>query len=337
MKTLGKVLGRQPLILAIVPLFVVFSVIQPNMATAANMLNIGIQSSVLVIAATGMTFVILTAGIDLSVGAMLFLGAAVMTTGLVNSPPAVSYLLVVLLFALVGAFNGVVIAKVGIPAFIVTLATLQIFRGAGGHITKQRSILIAPTLRWAGTGDLLGVPVPIVIALLVMLAGHLVLMRTVFGRYVQAVGSSDSAAQNAGLPRTAILVGVYALAGLLAGVAAIVQIGRLGATEPSVGIGFELTVITAVVLGGTSLFGGTGTIIGSALGAVTLGLLENGLVLTGASPYSFDVVRGIVLLAALLLSSEQPQRVFARFRTHPPQAPEVPASPHISKVALPHP
>ena len=337
MKTLGKVLGRQPLILAIVPLFVVFSVIQPNMATAANMLNIGIQSSVLVIAATGMTFVILTAGIDLSVGAMLFLGAAVMTTGLVDGPPAVSYLLVVLLFALVGAFNGVAIAKIGIPAMIVTLATLQIFRGAGGHITQQRSIAIDPALRWAGTGDLLGVPAPIFIALLVMLAGHFVLMRTVFGRYVQALGSSDSAAQNAGLPRTAILVGVYALEGLLAGVAAIVQIGRIGATQPTVGNGFELTVITAVVLGGTSLFGGRGTIIGSALGAVTLGLLENGLVLTGASPYSFDLVRGIVLLAALM-ASEQPQRVFARFRPHPPpQAPYVPASPHISTASLPHP
>jgi ribose transport system permease protein len=130
--------------------------------------------------------------------------------------------------------------------------------------------------------------------------GHYVLRRTRFGRHVQALGSNPSAAWNAGLPVGRLLIAVYAIAGLCAGLASMVQLGRLGAVQPTLDIGFELTVVTAVVLGGSSLTGGYGTVIGTAIGAIILTVVENGLVLSGASPYLFDIVRGAVLLAAIV-------------------------------------
>jgi len=142
--------------------------------------------------------------------------------------------------------------------------------------------------------------VPVLVAVLVVVAGVMVLGRTVFGRYVQAVGSSQSSAEGAGLPVRPVIVGAYTVAGLLAGVAALIQTARLGAVQPSIGQGYELTVITAVVLGGTSLFGGRGSVGGSVLGALVLTTVQTGLVYANASPYLFDIIRGGVLLAAVL-------------------------------------
>lgn len=301
--------GEYPLILAGIPLFVMFAALEPQFLTGPNVVNILIQASVLLIASTGMTFIVLTAGIDLSVGALMFLGAAILSSSLFGVlPPLAAILLVPIVTMILGSLNGVAVAYVGVPAMIVTLATLQVFRGLGGHITEQRSFIIPNELRIAGQGDVAGIPTPIVVATIVVLAGAYVLRRTRLGRYVQAVGSSQSAALNAGLPVKFVLVSVYAIGGLLAGVAVVVQLGRLGAVQPTLNAGFELTVITAVVLGGTSLFGGKGGILGTALGAMLLTIVENGLVLTGASPYIFDIVRGVVLLAAILTSGA-PQRV----------------------------
>ena len=302
--------GEFPLVLAGLLLFFVFAALEPQFITGSNMVNILIQASVLLIASTGMTFIVMTAGIDLSVGALMFLGAAILSSAAFGVlPPIVAILLVPIITALAGSLNGVVVAFVGVPAMIVTLATLQVFRGIGGHITEQRSFIIPEELRIAGR-DIFGIPAPIVIALVVVLLGAYVLRRTRLGRYVQAVGSSPSAAANAGLPVAPVLIAVYAIGGLLAGVAMVVQLGRLGAVQPTLDSGFELTVITAVVLGGTSLNGGRGGVVGTALGALILTIVENGLVLTGASPYIFDIVRGVVLLAALLTSGA-PQRLLA--------------------------
>jgi ribose/xylose/arabinose/galactoside ABC-type transport system permease subunit len=199
-----------------------------------------------------------------------------------------------------GLVNGVAVAMTPVPALIVTLATMQVFRGAGGHITQQQDIILPSNLRGIGTGSLLGVPNPVLIAVVVVSGAGLAFTRTVFGRYVQAVGSHRTAAVEAGLPVRSVLVGVYALAGLLAGVASLTQTARLGAVQPSIGDGYELTVITAVVLGGTSLFGGRGSVAGTVLGALVLTTVQTGLVFSGASPYVFDIVRGSVLLAAVL-------------------------------------
>lgn len=298
-----RVLGAQPLIVAGVALFVVFALIQPNFASYSNVLNVATQSSAVLIAATGMTFVIITSGIDLSVGAVVFLGGAILSSQALHSlPPWLALLIVPLCCIVLGFLNGLAVAYVGIPAMIVTLATLRVFRGVGGHITRQESILVPDSLRFLGQGRFFGIPIPFVVAVVVVILGWLVLSKTVFGRHVVAIGSRRSAADNAGLRVRGTLVAVYALAGFLGGVTSLVQVGRLGAVQPTLGLGFELTVITAVVLGGTSLNGGRGSVVGTAVGAIILSIVENGLVLINASPYIFDIVRGVVLLAALLIS-----------------------------------
>lgn len=308
MRPAGDVLGRlrtatrrEPLLLVLVVLLLALAAFYPGFATVANVRNIAIQASPLIIAAIGMTYVIMTAGIDLSVGSMLFLAAAIESSQLiVGRPTAVVFAAVCATGVLMGLCNGLAVAFTRVPALIVTLAAMQVFRGAGGHITGQQIITLPANLRGVGTGSLLGVPTPVLLAAAVALGGAFVFSRMTFGRYVQAVGSNLEAAVNAGVPVRRVLVGAYALAGLLAAVASLTQTARLGAVQPSIGQGFELTVITAVVLGGTSLFGGRGSIGGTVLGALVLTTVQTGLVFSGASPYVFDIVRGGVLLAAVL-------------------------------------
>jgi ribose/xylose/arabinose/galactoside ABC-type transport system permease subunit len=269
--------------------------------TGANFRNIAIQASPLIIAAVGATFVIMTGGIDLSVGSMLFLAAAIESgRAFVSAPTGVVFAAIAVTGLLMGLVNGVAIALTRVPALIVTLASMQIFRGAGGHITGQQNIDLPAHLRGIGTGSLLGVPAPVLLAAVTALGGVLVFGRTVFGRYLQAIGSNRAAALNAGLPVRAVTIGAYALAGVLAALASLTQTARLGAVQPSIGDGYELTVITAVVLGGTSLFGGRGSITGTVLGALVLTTAQTGLVFSGASPYVFDIVRGGVLLVAVI-------------------------------------
>lgn len=303
------IVTTQPLLIAIVALYVIFTLIEPRFGTAANMVNIGIQASILIIAATGMTLVIMTGGIDISVGAMLYLGTAVITMPFVAQMPAVGAILVVTAaIALAGVFNGVGVALLGIPAMIMTLATQMAFRGLGSNITSQRTISVGEDFRALATGSTFGVANPILVALVTTLVGYLLLRRTVFGRYVQAIGSSESASRNAGLPQVRTLVAVYGIAGAYMGVAAFIQAGRIGVSQPGIGDGLELTVITAVVIGGASLAGGKGSILGSVLGAIVLTQLENGLVLAGLSSYVFDIIRGMVLLIAILGAWKLSQR-----------------------------
>jgi ribose transport system permease protein len=299
-----RLVARDPLPLVALVLFASLAVTTPHFSSVSNLRNIAIQSSPLVIAAVGMTFVVLTAGIDLSVGATLFLCGSVETgTALAGAPTALIFGCAVLAAALVGLVNGLGVAIAAVPALIVTLAAQLIWRGVAGHITGQQSLIVADRLRTVGTGKLLGIPWPILVAIAVAAAAHFTLRRTVFGRYVQAVGSSPSASRDAGLPIRRVLIAVYVLAGVLAGICALIQVGRLGAVQPTVGQGFELTVITAVVLGGTSLFGGRGNISGTVLGCLILTIVENGLVLTGTSLYVFDIVRAAVLLTAVLVAT----------------------------------
>jgi ribose/xylose/arabinose/galactoside ABC-type transport system permease subunit len=292
---------RQPLLPVWVVLLLTLSGLYSGFGTTANLRNIAIQASPLIIAAVGATFVIMTAGIDLSVGSMLFLAAAIESSqALISAPTGAVFLAIAAAGLLMGLLNGVAVALTPVPALIVTLASMQAFRGAGGHITGQQNIDLPAHLRGIGTGSLLGVPAPVLLAAATAIVGGMVFSRTVFGRYTQAVGSNRAAALDAGLPVRAVTVGAYALAGLLAAVASLTQTARLGAVQPSIGDGYELTVITAVVLGGTSLFGGRGSITGTVLGALVLTTAQTGLVFSGASPYVFDIVRGGVLLTAVI-------------------------------------
>ncbi|MEW1861726.1 ABC transporter permease [Streptomyces sp. NPDC088194] len=295
---------RQPLLPVLLVLLAALSVSYGGFAGTANFRNIAVQASPLTIAAVGATYVIITAGIDLSVGSMLFLAAAIESSDALSGGPAgLVFLAVAAAGVGMGLVNGAAVATTRVPALVVTLATLQVFRGAGGHITGQQNITLPANLRGIGTATALGVPVPVWLAAGTAVGGGLLFSRTVFGRYLQAVGSHREAAVHAGLPVRRVTVGAYALAGLLAALASLTQTGRLGAVQPSIGQGYELTVVTAVVLGGTSLFGGRGSVTGTVLGALVLTTAQTGLVFSGASPYVFDIVRGAVLLVAVLAAA----------------------------------
>ena len=185
------------------------------------------------------------------------------------------------------------------------LATLNLYRGIGGHLTQFTTTFLPPQLQTLGTSTVGSVPTPIIVTIVVALLGALVLRVTVFGRYVQAIGANPEAARELGLPVRWVLIGVYSIGGLTAALAGLIENGRLSALQPTVGLGEELTVITAVVLGGTSLFGGKGSIFGSLVGVAILQMVADGLVLANLSPYIFDMLRASVLLGAFLAGTAQ--------------------------------
>jgi ribose/xylose/arabinose/galactoside ABC-type transport system permease subunit len=301
---LVELLVRNTVLVAAAAVFVAFSLASSKFAGASNLRNIAIEGSGSAVMAVGMTFVIITAGIDLSVGAILFLSTAGAAELFVHGLPVVWAPLVAVLFGVgLGALNGASIAFVAINPLIVTLATLNLYRGLGGHLTGFTTVYLPHAMTLLGNTTVAAVPTPIVVATGVALAGGLVLRATVFGRYVQAIGTNSEAARNLGLPVRRVLVGVYAISGLTAAVAGLIENGRLGALQPTVGLGEELTVITAVVLGGTSLFGGKGSIVGSLLGVALLQMVADGLVLARISPYVFDMLRASVLIVAVLVGT----------------------------------
>ena len=282
-----------------------FAVGTANFMSAANILNILRQSAPLLIVAAAMTFVITTAGIDLSVGSVLALVSALSAFLLQWGLPWPLVVLAMLLAgAAVGAFHGYFIAYEGVPAFIVTLAGLSIIRGVALLITGGYSIPVDPE---SGFGDIgrawiFGLPLPAVIALGVLALACLVFNQTRFGRHVTGIGANAEAVRRAGVDvRRATLI-VYMLSSTAAALAGIVLTARLGSGSSNAGLGFELDVIAAVVLGGTSLFGGRGTIIGTVLGALTVAVIANGLILSHMSPFLSPIVTGFIILVAIWLN-----------------------------------
>ncbi len=302
-------------VLSIAAFFVVmtvtFSLITDTFLTQTNLLNILRQSAPLMIVAVAMTFVITTAGIDLSVGSVL---------ALVNALAAISLqaglywpLVVALMLGVgivIGLIQGFFIAYEGIPAFIVTLAGLSSIRGTALLLTKGYSIPIDPQSPFnaIGRGWIFGLPMPAIIAVVVLALGFLVFNETTFGRYVTGVGANAEAVRRAGVDTKKVVAAVYALSGLAAAVAGLIIAARLGSGSSNAGGGFELDVIAAVVLGGTSLFGGRGTMLGTMLGALTVAIIGNGLILYHMSPFITPIVEGFIILIAIWLN-------FRLFRT----------------------
>jgi simple sugar transport system permease protein len=296
-------------VLSIAAFFVVmvitFSLITDTFLTQANLLNILRQIAPLMIVAVAMTFVITTAGIDLSVGSVL---------ALVNALAAISLqaglfwpLVVALMLGfgiVIGVIQGFFIAYEGIPAFIVTLAGLSSIRGAALLLTKGYSIPIDPQSPFneIGRGWIFGLPMPAIIAVVVLALGFLVFNETTFGRYVTGVGANAEAVRRAGVDTKKITLAVYALSGLAAAMAGIIIAARLGSGSSNAGGGFELDVIAAVVLGGTSLFGGRGTMLGTMLGALTVAVIGNGLILYHMSPFLTPIIEGFIILIAIWLN-----------------------------------
>ena len=297
-------------VLLVVVIF--FSNFATAFLTSGNVLNLLRQLAPLLIVAVAMTFVITTAGIDLSVGSVVgltaSLGADLISRGV---SPTVVIVAMLALGAIVGVLNGYFTAYERLPAFIVTLASLTAVRGVALAITQGESIPIDPNLWFIslGQGRVAGIPVPIVIAAPIVLVGWLVLTRTRFGNYVTGIGSNEEAVRRAGVDTRRVLLSTYVLAGLAAAVAGLLFAARLSSGSSNAGTGLELQVIAAVVLGGTSLFGGQGSIAGTVLGALTIGVIGNGLILMQVSTFYVQIVQGVVLLLAIYANT----KLFSRF------------------------
>lgn len=278
-----------------------------------NLRNILLDASPTVICAVAMTFIIITQGIDLSVGSVANVALAMavtLTTAGAEVSPIIGYPVALAVGLAAGLLNGVIIAYVGINPLITTLGTMTLFRGIGLHLTGASLAPVDGPLTVLGRMQVLGIGLPIWLALICVVGGALALGQTVAGRQLLALGNSRRSARETGVSSGRLLLAIYAFAGLAGAVAGLIIVGRVGALTSELGFGFEFTVITAVVLGGTSLFGGRGTIIGSALGAILLTTIQNGLNLMAADPYYYDVVRGAVLMAAV--SADTAMTRFAR-------------------------
>jgi ribose/xylose/arabinose/galactoside ABC-type transport system permease subunit len=291
------------IVVAIILESVVFAVIAPQFFSVPNLVNVALSIAITGILAVGMTAVILTGGIDLSVGSVAALAGVV--AAMIASDGGASVFLAALaalgVGLAVGLFNGVTIAKFRVPPFVTTLAMLTICRGLAFIVTGGRSIGNLPaSFGFLGRERLLGVPVPVLLMFVVFACGWFVLKRMTLGRYIYAVGGNREAAYLAGVNTKGVTLLVYVLNGLLVGLAGLVLASRLGAGVPNAGLQYELDVIAAVVVGGTSLMGGRGSVIGTFWGAVFIGILNNGLNLAGIDPYMQKIALGLVILLAVL-------------------------------------
>jgi rhamnose transport system permease protein len=274
--------------------------------TPGNLLNQGRLMAEVGLIAMPMTFIIVSAGIDLSVGSVLGLCAILLGVFWQNVglPLELAIALTLVIGALCGAFNGWFITRVGVPPLIMTLATLALFRGFAEGISQARSVRGYPDWFYGlGQGEVIGVPTQLWILLAVVLGSGIVLAKTTFGRGLYAIGHNQLAARFSGIPVDRHKLLIYTFSGLMAGLAGCIFVSRVSTTRSDMGTGLELDVIAAVVLGGTSIFGGTGTILGTVLGVILIQLLKNGLALTGVKGDATIVVIGAVLILSILITS----------------------------------
>ena len=315
MKTTSKeTFTRFQSLLALVVMVVVLSFASEQFLTIPNLRNILLQISVNLCLSIGMTLIILTGGIDLSVGAILGLSGAV-AAGLLKNGMALNFAGVQIQFTPFGAiiagifiglalgwFNGMAITRFKLPPFVATLGMLSIGRGLTMLWTNGFPITaLGPTYGFIGAGFWLGVPTAIWISAALVGLFYFISIHTKLGRFIYAVGGSEKAAAFAGLRVNNIKVWVYTLGGGLAAVAGLILTARLDAADPKAGLGYELDSIAAVVIGGTSLSGGRGSILGTVLGCLIIGVLNNGLVLMEVSPFWQQVIKGFVILAAVAM------------------------------------
>ncbi|UOR01358.1 ABC transporter permease [Leucobacter allii] len=317
MKGIRNRVSPQVLILlgVIVLVVLLFSIMSPGYLSPKNISNILLQASATTIAAAGMTLVITAGWIDLSVGSVInfsmvvALAASGVRSASSGDSNAGTYFIVIGIALAAGAVNALLIQFLKVHPLLVTLGTLTLYRGLALHFTNAGNWAADGPIQALGRSQVLGIPGPVITALVVVIAADFVLRKTVLGRYIVAIGGSERSAHETALPIKRVRVAVYAISALCAGIAGIIIVGRIGTLQSSLGEGYEFTVITAVIVGGTSLFGGKGSVVGAALGAVLLVLIDNGLNRVDASIYIYDVVRGAVLVAAVLLDSSVTERL----------------------------
>jgi len=301
---LKAMLSKLGLLLVILVFVAVMSFLSPAFLTIANFKNLFIQSTILAVLALGQTYVIMTRGIDLSVGGVMALSSA-LCIGLTvynGIPVALSLLIALAIGAGVGLLNGFSVTRIGITPLIVTLATLSMARGATFVYTNGANITPVPDVVAAfGRGEIFGIPYSVVLLAILALICNAVLARSIFGRSVYATGGNEVASRLAGIATDRIIVITYVISGLMAAVAGLVLTARLESAGPRAGVGIELTVIAACVIGGASLFGGQGSIIGTLLGVALISLVSNAINLLGVPPAWDDLVKGVVIFAAAVV------------------------------------
>jgi ribose transport system permease protein len=295
-------LQNTPLVLFLV-LVVGFGLLSPRFLSPVNFVNIVVQAAHIGIIAIGMTFVLLVGGIDLSVGANMYVAAAVLGLFLKDLPLPVSFPLVMLLGVVFGAVNAWFVTRLRVAAFITTLSTLFVGRGIALYFSGSKMVGFSPDVLALGRISWLGVPAAIWAFAVVFVVAYITLAQTTFGRQIYAVGADPEAAAKAGIDVRRILFAVYCICGLCAAIGGLVSLSQVAVASSTFGYQKEFPVIAAAVLGGTSLFGGRGGVVGTVFGAVLIQTVENGLVMTDADPYIYPLVISVIIFIAVFVDS----------------------------------
>lgn len=291
------------LLAVLIVLVLAFSLVTERFLSITTLRTIANQVPELVIAAVGLTFVLVIASIDLSVGSVLALSSAVVGVCMVQFGLGlpVAGLLALAAGLLCGLFNGALSVGLGLPSFIVTLGTLEMARGGTYLLTHSQTQYVGAEVEVLSEASIFGLSAPFLLAVALVAVGQFTLSRTVFGRYATAIGTNEEAVRLAGIDPRPVKLTVFALAGLCAGLAGIVYTARLASSDPNAAVGFELQVIAAVVVGGTSLMGGRGSVVGSFLGVLIIAVLGSGLAQAGAQEPTKRLVTGGVIIAAVIV------------------------------------
>jgi ribose transport system permease protein len=311
-----------PILLLIVVLLVV-TAIKPSFLTGANLMTIGLQASVNALLAIGMTLVIISGGIDLSVGTVMSLSMVVMaiSTMTLGVPMPVGVLIALATGMLAGAMNGLLVAYGRIPAFIATLGMLGIAQGTALKLSGGYSMYGFPEwFDFIGNGRVLGIPFPIWVVAAVAIVAHYVFTQRPMGRYAYALGASEETVRRAGVDVRKLKVKIYVFSGVTVGLAAVVLSSRINSAHPGIGLGYELDAIAAAVIGGASLMGGRGNVVGALSGALVMATIRFALNILGMEPFLQQIVVGVVLIGAVYLDtirvSQEERRTKARARQH---------------------
>lgn len=295
--------------IGLILLIIVVSILNPSFLDLSNLLNLLRQISINGLIAFGMTFVILTGGIDLSVGSILALSSAFIALMITSGvDPIIALIIGVLIGFVLGAVNGLLVTKGNMAPFIATLATMTIFRGLTLVITDGNPITNlgdSYLFQLFGKGYFIGIPVPAVTMIIVFVILLIILQKTTFGRHTYAIGGNEVAAKISGIKVNKIKILIYGISGLMSALAGGILTSRLNSAQPTAGTSYELDAIAAVVLGGTSLTGGKGRIVGTLIGVLIIGVLNNGLNLLGVSSFYQQVVKGVVILIAVLIDRKK--------------------------------
>ena len=300
------------IVIAFIALCACLSVANENFLTWGNWVNVLRQTSINGILAIGMTYVILTKGIDLSVGSLLAVSgmvAASLVTGENAHSLWVAIPLGLAAGTALGALSGIIVARLAVAPFVVTLGMLSMARGLTFIYNDGMPIAnLSPAFRFLGQGEVAGIPVPVIVLVITFAVFWFVLNRTTFGRYVVAVGGNEKSAKTSGIRTRLVVFSVYVISGLLSALAGLILAARTTSALPQAGVAYELDAIAAVVIGGTSLNGGVGTLTGTIVGALIIGVINNGLDLMGVSSYYQQVIKGAIIVAAVLIDVSRKKR-----------------------------